>query len=101
MAVDVATNLMVKKGITPKFTLDELRDNITLYSCGSRCQSCRFHQLDRELEWHGSTLALKVPVINLQVFSEDVHSVLADAVSDTSSFCNSLANNANAEASPY
>ena len=62
-----ATTLMIKKGITPKFTLDDLRDNITLYSCGSRGQSRRFHQLDRELKWHGSTLALKVPVINLKV----------------------------------
>ena len=28
IAVDVTTNLMIIKGITPKFVLDELRDNI-------------------------------------------------------------------------
>ena len=72
MADDVSTSLIVKKAITHKFMLDELRDNITLYSCGSRGQSRRFHQLDRELEWNGSTLALKVPVVNLQLFPADV-----------------------------
>ena len=52
------------------------------------CCSFRFHssmQLDRELKWHGSTLALKVPVINLKVFPEDVRCVLSAAVSDTPS----------------
>ena len=43
IAVDVATNLMAKKGITPKFTLDDLRDSITQHECGARAQSRRFN----------------------------------------------------------
>lgn len=77
VAVDVATDLMVKKGITPKFTLDDLRDNITHYNCGARGQSRKFHQLDRNLEWLGSTVALKVPVIHLHAFPKDVQLTLA------------------------
>ena len=84
VAVDVATNMMMQKGITPKFTLDELRDNITQYNCGTRGQSRRFHQLDRELNWHGSTVALKVPVIHLSVFPEDVQQALINTVSNQS-----------------
>ena len=75
--MDVAAGLMLKKGITPKFTLDDLRDNITQYNCGARAQSRRFHQLDRELEWCGDTVALKVPEIHLSVFPEDVRQTLA------------------------
>ena len=33
VAVDVATELMQKKGITPKFTSDELRDMISQTKC--------------------------------------------------------------------
>ena len=39
VAVDVATNMMSKRGVTAKFTIDELRDNITKYQCGCRGQS--------------------------------------------------------------
>ena len=46
MAVDVAAQLMKNKGITPKFTLIELRDNITEHDCGHRGQSRKFNQLD-------------------------------------------------------
>ena len=73
VAVDVATDLMMKKGITPKFTLDELRDNISEHKCGARGQSCKFHQLD--LDSNGATVQLKVPVIYLSVFPKDHRSL--------------------------
>ena len=85
IAVDVTTNLMIMKGITPKFTLDELRDNITQYNCGTRGQSRKFHQLDRELNWHGSTISLKVPVVQLNVFPEDTQQALVSILSTNSS----------------
>lgn len=44
IAVDVAMNLM---GITPKFTLDKLWDNITQYNCGTWGQCRKFHQFIR------------------------------------------------------
>ena len=77
IAIDVGTKLMASCNITPKFTLQELRDNITHYSCGQRGQSRKFHQLDRNLEWDGTTVALKVPVIHLEVFPDDVRLPLA------------------------
>ena len=77
LAVDVATNLMRRKSITPKFTIDELRDCITTFKCGSRVQSRRFHQLDCDFMWTGLTVSLKVPVIHLHVFPTDVRIPLA------------------------
>jgi len=68
VAVDVATDLMDKKGITPKFTIDELRDMVSQCNCSARGQSRTFHQLDRQLEWFGDTISIKVPVIHLPVF---------------------------------
>ncbi len=64
MAVDVAAQLMKNKGITPKFTLIELRDNITEHDCGHRGQSRKFNQLDRNLKFSGAKVSLKVPVIH-------------------------------------
>ena len=75
MAVDVATNLMQKKGITAKFTLEELRDNITQYKCGCRGQSRKFNELDKT-GWNGKTKSLKVPVIHLSAFSPDIRTAL-------------------------
>ena len=72
IAVDVASKLMISNGMTLKFTLDDLRDNITLNKCGSRGQSRKFHQLDEDLEWNGRTHALKVPVVYLKVFTDDI-----------------------------
>ena len=65
IAVDVASRLMNKQGLTLKFTLEELRDNITQYKCGVRGQSRRFHQLQENLSWTGKTTQLKVPVIHI------------------------------------
>jgi len=59
---------MDKKGITPKFTIDEFRDMVSQCNCSARGQSRTFHQLDRQLEWFGDTISIKVPVIHLPVF---------------------------------
>ena len=77
VVVDVATSLMDTKGITPKFTIDELRDMVSQYNCGTRGQSRTFHQLNHQLEWNGEILSIKVPVIHLQVFPEDLRLPLA------------------------
>ena len=77
VAVDVATDWMEKKGITPKFTIDELRDMVSQSKCGVRGQSRTFHKLDRNLQWSGDTISIKVPVIHLQVFPEEVQLTLA------------------------
>ena len=66
--VNVATCLMDKKGITPKFTTDELRDKISHCKCVVRIQSCIFHQLDRNLEWTGDTISIETPVITYRSF---------------------------------
>ena len=63
---------MNKKGLTLKFTLEELRDNITQYKCGVRGQCRRFYQLDKELMWNGKTTQLKVPVVHLKTFPDHV-----------------------------
>ena len=68
VAVDVATDLMDKKGITPKFTIDEFRDMVFQRNCSARGQSRTFHQLDRQLQWSGDTISIKVPMIHLPVF---------------------------------
>ena len=75
MAVDVATNLMQKRGIKAKFTLEELRDNITQYKCGCSGQSRRFNELDNT-QWNGKTKSLKVPVIHLSAFSSKICTAL-------------------------
>jgi len=75
VAVDVATNLMQIKGITAKFTLDELRDNISTDKCGCRGQSRRFNILESN-QWNGKTKYLKVPVIHLSVFTPDIRTTL-------------------------
>ena len=77
VAVDVATQLMRIKGITPKFTLADLRDSISQYNCGLRGQSRKFHKLDQSLLWTGTTVQLKVPVIHLLAFPEDARIALA------------------------
>ena len=77
IAVDVATDLMSKKGITVKFTIQDLRDNINKYNCGARAQCRKFNKLDGKLEWNGLTVPLKVPVVQLQIFPGDVGILLA------------------------
>ena len=47
--------------------------------------SRKFHQLNRDFNWYGTTVALKVPVIHLNVFPEDVKHYLVSTISDTSS----------------
>lgn len=75
VAVDVAVDLMEKKGITAKFTLQELRDNITQHKCGCRGQSRKFNELDNT-QWNGKSKSLKVPVIHLNAFSPDIRTAL-------------------------
>ena len=72
IAVDIAASLMAKIGIEPKFTITTLRDNIARYNCGSRGQSRRFNKLNDKLQWQGETVALKVPVVQKQAFSDKV-----------------------------
>jgi len=79
VAVDVASKLMNKKGLTLKFTLEELHDNISQYKCGVRGQSHRFHQLEPDLAWNGKTTQLKVPVIHLRVFPDYVQDDLINS----------------------
>ena len=67
---------MNKKGLTLKFTLEELRDHITQYKCGVRGQSRRFYQLEQDLTWNGKTTQLKVPVIHLRIFPDHVQNDL-------------------------
>ena len=75
VAVDVATNLMQIKGITAKFTLEELRDNITTDKCGCRGQSRKFNVLENS-QWNGKTTGLKIPVIHLSAFTPDIRTAL-------------------------
>ena len=75
MAIDVTTNLMQIKGITAKFTLEELRDNITTDKCGCRGQSRKFNVLENS-QWNGKTKSLKVPVIHLSAFTPDIRTAL-------------------------
>lgn len=70
VAVDVAVALMVKKGITPKFTISEFRDNIPP-NCGVRSQSRVFNKLDRDLTLTG-TISIKVPVVHTSVFPTEI-----------------------------
>ena len=72
--VDVATELMEKKGITPKFTTDKLRDMVPQSKC-----SARGLHVDRNLQWSGDTISIKVPMIHLQMFPEEVHFTLAES----------------------
>lgn len=74
--MEVATNLMVKKNVTPKFTITELRDAITQFKCGVRGQSRPFYQLDQQLMWSGSSISIKVPVIHLDVFPPQIATAL-------------------------
>ena len=60
---------MNQKGITPKFTLSDLRDNITQFNCGDRGQSHKLYKLDRDLEWNGEFARVKVPVVIFKYFS--------------------------------
>lgn len=64
-----------EKGITAKFTLQELRDNITQHKCGCRGQSRKFNELDNT-HWNGKSKSLKVPVIHLNAFSSDIRTAL-------------------------
>ena len=68
IAVDVASNLMTKKGLT---ILEELRDNISDMQCGLKAQTRRFHQLDDDLKWNLKFHSLKVPVVYLDAFSDE------------------------------
>ena len=68
VAVDVASNLMMKR-VVIKFTLEELRDNISKHQCGCRGQSWKFNSLNKNLKWKKEFKHLKVPVINLNAFT--------------------------------
>ena len=68
----MASKLINKKGLTLKFTLEELRDNISQYKCGVRGQTLRFHQLEQDLSWTGKRTQLKVPVIHMRIFPDHI-----------------------------
>ena len=72
IAVNVASKMMITNGMTLKFTLEEICNNISQDNCGSRAQSRRFNHLDHDLEWNGRTHSLKVPVVHLEVFSQEI-----------------------------
>lgn len=74
--MEVASKLMTVKGLTIKFTQEELRDSITEDKCGTKAQSRKFYQLDQYGKWNGETHALKVPVVHLDVFSKDIQADL-------------------------
>ena len=76
IAVEVASKLMTAKGLTVKFTLEELRDNIAENKCGAKAQSHKVYQLDQYGKWNGETHALKVPVDHLDVFPKDIQTDL-------------------------
>ena len=77
IAVEVASKLMTVNGFTLKLTQEELRDSIAENKCGStKPQSCKFHQLDAYGKWNGETHALKVPVVHLDVFPQDIQTDL-------------------------
>jgi len=76
VAVDVASNLMAQTGVVMKFTTEELRDSISKYQCGCRGQSRKFNSLNTHLEWKKEFKHLKVPIINLNVFSPDMQTAL-------------------------
>lgn len=76
IAVEVVSKLMTAKGLTVKFTLEELRDNIAENKCGTKAQSRKFYQLDQYGKWNGETHALKVPVDHLDVFPKDIQTDL-------------------------
>ena len=67
---------MKRKGITPKFSISELRDMIPT-NHGVTSQSRSFHELDRDLVWDGSTVNIKVPVVHLDVFTPETALKLA------------------------
>ena len=71
---------MIAYGLTMKFTLEELRDNISNSDCGVRGQSRKFHQFDDDLNWNGRTHHLKVPVVYLEVFCDDIQTRLIKGV---------------------
>lgn len=77
VAMDAAVTLMGKNNITPKFTLNELRDAVSNYNCGVRGQSRPFHMLNKDLSWSGKCANIKVPVIRLEVFPPQIADALA------------------------
>lgn len=74
--MEVASKLMTVKGLTIKFTQEELRDSITEDKCGTKAQSHKFYQLDQYGKWNRETHALKVPVVHLDVFPKDIQADL-------------------------
>lgn len=69
-------NLMVKKGITLKFTLEEVRDKITANQCGFRGQSRRFHKLDDNDERTGTIRVNQSPGNIFACFPDKVSALL-------------------------
>ena len=51
-----------------------ISETISKGECGTRGQSRRFTELDREFQPTGRTLSLKVPVVHLSTFPEDMRS---------------------------
>ena len=76
VALNVAISLMQRKGITPKFSTSEFRDNIPP-GRGVKSQSRVFNKLDKDLTWTGAVISIKVPVVQLKVFAHDTATKLA------------------------
>ena len=55
---------MKKHGITPKFTVHDLKDNISQMECGVRGQSRTFHKLADDFQWTGEITSHEVPVMH-------------------------------------
>jgi hypothetical protein len=72
--------MMVKMSVTPKFTVEELRDNITQQKCGLRGQSRRFYQLNKDFKWTGALISAKVPIVHLRVFPQDLQCAITKSM---------------------
>lgn len=68
---------MKRYGMTPKFTAQDLKDNISQMECGVRAQSRTFHKLTDDFQWTGETANHKVPVMHLSVFPLEIQNDLA------------------------
>ena len=70
VAVEVATKLMSCNGITPKFSLNDFRDNMKSHlDCGIRSQNHRvFTRLNQDNIPNGK-ISIKVPVVHSTVLS--------------------------------
>ena len=77
IAVDICARLMQRAGMTAKFGLADLRDNISADKCGVRAQVRTFFQLEENGVWLGEVCRIKVPVVHLSAFPDLVAKTLS------------------------